>query len=59
MYLYLFQTPIGKAIEAGDVDAVNRLVKDGENILFRDRVGTCSNTAVDTINISTREALLS
>ncbi|XP_052814569.1 putative ankyrin repeat protein RF_0381 isoform X1 [Mya arenaria] len=35
----LAATPIGQAISAGDVDKVNSLVKDGENILFKDRKG--------------------
>ncbi|KAL4217353.1 hypothetical protein ACF0H5_023804 [Mactra antiquata] len=33
----LAATPIGKAIEAGDVNEVHRLVKNGENILYKDR----------------------
>ncbi|XP_060601301.1 putative ankyrin repeat protein RF_0381 isoform X2 [Ruditapes philippinarum] len=33
----LAATPIGQAIQAGDVDELNRLVKAGENILFKDR----------------------
>ncbi|KAH3770862.1 hypothetical protein DPMN_172159, partial [Dreissena polymorpha] len=33
----LAATPIGKAIHADDADEVNRLVKEGANILFKDR----------------------
>lgn len=44
--MLLFQTPIGQAIKAGDVDTLNQLVKEGENILYRDRVMILSSANV-------------
>ena len=38
MFPHSFQTPIGQAITEGNVNKVNKLIKQGEDVRFKDRV---------------------